>query len=65
MTSRVLLTGGTVHMDHSLEHLATTAQDVSDLFQHLDITKACVPDSICPRLLKERCHILPHLMESC
>ena len=48
------------HMDHSLESITITTQDVSDVLQHLDITKACGPDSISPRLLKEGCHILAH-----
>ena len=37
-----------------------TIQDISYVFQHLDITKACGPDSISSRLLKEGCHILAH-----
>ena len=47
-------------IDHSLEFIAITIQDVSDVFQHLDVTKACGPDLISPRLLKEDCHILAH-----
>ena len=43
------------HMDHSLESITITTQDVSDVLQHLDITKACGSDSISPRLLKEGC----------
>ena len=48
------------HMDHSLESIPITTQDVSDVFLHLDITKACGPDSISSHLLKEGCHILAH-----
>ena len=47
-------------MDHSLESITITIQDASDVFQHIDITKACGPDSISPRLLKEGSHILVH-----
>ena len=47
-------------IDHSLEFITITIQDVSDVFQHLDVTKACGPDLISPRLLKEGCHILAH-----
>ena len=49
----------TPNMDHSLESITITTQDVSDVFQHHDITKACGPDSI-SLLLKEGCHILAH-----
>ena len=47
-------------IDHSLEFITITIQDVSGVFQHLDVTKACGPDLISPRLLKEGCHILTH-----
>ena len=47
-------------MDHSLESITITTQDVSDVLQNLDITKACGPDPISPRLLKEGCYILAH-----
>ena len=47
-------------IDHSLEFKTITIQDVSDVFQHLDVTKACGPDLISPRFLKEGCHILAH-----
>ena len=47
-------------IDYSLEFITITIQDVSDVFQHLDVTKACGPDLISPRLLKEGCHILAH-----
>ena len=47
-------------IDHSVEFITITIQDVSDVFQHLDVTKACGPDLISPRLLKEGCHILAH-----
>ena len=48
------------HKDHSLESMTFTTEGVSDVFQHLDITKACSPDSVISRLLKEGCHILVH-----
>ena len=47
-------------IDHSLEFITITIQDVSDVFQNLDVTKACGPDLISRRLLKEGCHILTH-----
>ena len=47
-------------INHSLEFITITIQDVSDVLQHLDVTKACGPDLISPRLLKEGCHILAH-----
>ena len=47
-------------IDHSLELITITIQNVSDVFQHLNVTKACGPDLISPRLLKEGCHILAH-----
>ena len=47
-------------IDHSLEFIIITIQDVSDNFYHLDVTKACGPDLISPRLLKGGCHILAH-----
>ena len=48
------------HMDHSLEFITITTQNVSDVLQHLGITKACGPYSISPLLLNEGCHILAH-----
>ena len=48
------------HINHSIESITITTQDVSNVFQHLDIIKACGPDSISPRLLKEGCYILAH-----
>ena len=41
------------HMDHSLESITITTQVDKDVFQHLDITKACGLDSNSPRLLKD------------
>ena len=46
------------NIDHSLEFITTTTEGVSDVFQHIDITNACGPDLISPRLLKEGFHIL-------
>ena len=46
--------------DHSFEYIVITTQDVSDVFQHLEITQACGPDSISPRFLKG-CNIIAHL----
>ena len=48
------------HIDHPLESITITTQDVSDVFQHLDITKVCGPDTNMPRLLEEGCHVLAH-----
>ena len=41
------------HIDHSLESITITTQVDKDVFQHLDITKACGLESNSPRLLKD------------
>ena len=48
------------HMDHSLKSITITTKVDNDVFQQLDITKACGLDSISPRLLKDGCHTLSH-----
>ena len=45
---------------HVLESIVITDQDVNDVLSHLDVTKACGPDPISPRLLKEEASILAH-----
>ena len=45
---------------HVLESIVITDQDVYDVLSHLDATKACGPDLISPRLLKEGASILAH-----
>ena len=47
-------------VQHTLESITITTQDVLDVFLHLDVSKACGPDLINPRLLKEGSHILAH-----
>ena len=47
-------------VQHSLESITITTQDILDVFLHLDVSKACGPDLINPRLLKEGSHILAH-----
>ena len=42
------------HINHSIESITITTQDVSDVFQHLDIIKACGPDSIKPSSAERR-----------
>ncbi|MCG7875203.1 MAG: reverse transcriptase family protein [Candidatus Thiodiazotropha endolucinida] len=49
------------HLDpvqHNLESITISIQDVKDVLQHLNISKACGPDLISPRLLKEGASIL-------
>ena len=45
---------------HVLESIGITEQDVNDVLSHLNVTKACGPDLISPRLLKEGTSILAH-----
>ena len=40
-------------VQHTLESITITTQDVLDVFLHLDVSKACGPDLINPRLLKK------------
>ena len=47
-------------VQHTLESISITTQDVLDVFLHLDVSKACSPDFINPRPLKEGSHILAH-----
>ena len=47
-------------VQHTLESITITIQGVLDVFLHLDVSKACGPDLINPRLLKEGSHILAH-----
>ena len=47
-------------VQHTLESITITTQDVLDVFLHLDVSKACGPDLIIPLLLKEGSHILAH-----
>ena len=47
-------------VQHTLESITITTQDVLDVILHLDVSKACGPYLINPRLLKEGLHILPH-----
>ena len=47
-------------VQHTLESITTTTQDDLDVFLHLDVSKACCPDLIYPRLLKEGSHVLAH-----
>ena len=44
-----------------LESITISVQDVLDVLQHLDVTKACGPDLISPRLLREGAEILAYL----
>ncbi|MCG8033361.1 MAG: endonuclease/exonuclease/phosphatase family protein, partial [Candidatus Thiodiazotropha taylori] len=49
------------HLDpvqHNLESITISIQDVKDVLQHLNISKACGPDLISPRLLKEGASLL-------
>ena len=41
-----------------LQSINISVQDVTDVFENLDISKACGPDLISPRLLKEGSSIL-------
>ena len=47
-------------VQHTLESITITTQDVLDVFLHLEVSKACGPDLINPRILKEGSHILAH-----
>ena len=47
-------------VQHTLESITITTQDVLDVFLHLDVNKACCPDLINRRLLKEGSHVLAH-----
>ena len=47
-------------VQHTLESITITTQDVLGVFLHFDVSKACDPDLINPRLLKEGSHILAH-----
>ena len=47
-------------VQHTLKSITITTQDVLDVFLHLDVSKACCPDLINPRLLKDGSHILAH-----
>ena len=38
---------------HTLESILICTQDILDVLQHLDVNKACGPDLISPRLLRE------------
>ena len=44
-------------VQHTLESITITTQDVLDVFLHLDVSKAYGRDLINPRLLKEGSHI--------
>lgn len=43
---------------HVLESIIISGQDVLDVLKRLDVTKACGPDLISPRLLREGAEIL-------
>ena len=47
-------------VQHTLESITITTQDALDVFHRLDVSKACGPDLINPRLLKEGSYILAH-----
>ena len=47
-------------VQHTLESITITTQDVLDVFLYLDVSKVCGPDLINPLLLKEGSHILAH-----
>ena len=47
-------------VQHTLESITITTQDVLDVFLNLDVSKACGLDLINTRLLKEGSHILTH-----
>ena len=48
-------------VQHTLESITITTQDVLGIFLHFDVSKACGPDFINPRLLKEGSLILSFL----
>ena len=46
--------------DSTLESIQISEQDVKDVLDHLDVKKACGPNHLSPRLLKEGASILAH-----
>ena len=48
------------HAQHRLHSIIISTQDVLDVLRHLDVNKACGPDLISPRLLREGADILAH-----
>ena len=48
------------HAQHRLHSIILSTQDVLDVLRHLDVNKACGPDLISPRLLREGADILAH-----
>ena len=48
----------TLHAQHRLHSIIISTQDVLDVIRHLDVNKACGPDLISPRLLREGANIL-------
>ena len=47
-------------VQHTLEAITITTQDVLDVFLHLGVSKVCCPDLINPRVLEEGSHVLAH-----
>ena len=45
-------------VQHNLSSISITIQDVKDVLRNLNVNKACGPDLISPRLLKEGAIIL-------
>ena len=48
------------HAQHRLHSIIISTQDVLDVLRDLDVKKACGPDLISPRLLREGADILAH-----